>query len=274
MYREFLNRMVDAHFFRFFPQAPEKLDPNDPAHANFVEYWLDLRDKIEDKPHKYDWSDEPKVGDENAPATPADNPAPAGGSGTAPSTGVHMDESEFKEWVDHALEGAHVIGDSAEVLGLLAQTAGASHHSGLVIMGETLGPIGLIASGLLVIGATIHGFGIGERLQEQEGFSYGVMWEVYGLPNAHKTFIAWGWGGDSAEDLRESFYEGVASGREKGAETEIRNRVILATAYYQAAGDDLRTAQEKVLNDIWKKVRETDKGSDWLGWPEPYGMRA
>ena len=211
------------------------------------------------------------MGDENAPATPGDDLAPAGGSpvpsGTAPSTGVHMDESEFKEWVHHALEGAHVIGDSAEVLGLLAQAAGAGQHSALVIMGETLGPIGMIASTVIVIGATIHAFGTGKRLQEQEGFCYGVMWEVYGLPNADKTFIDWF--DDSAEELRESFYEGVASGREKGAETEIRNRVILATVYYQAAGDDLATAQAKVLNDIWQKVRETDKGRDWLGWPEP-----
>jgi hypothetical protein len=274
MYNEFLNRMVDAHFFRFFPHAPEKLDPNDPSHAQLIEYWLDLRDTIEDKPHRYDWSNEPKVGDENAPATPGDDLAPTGGSpvpsGTAPSTGVHMDESEFKEWVHHALEGAHVIGDSAEVLGLLAQAAGAGQHSALVIMGETLGPIGMIASTVIVIGATIHAFGTGKRLQEQEGFCYGVMWEVYGLPNAEKTFIDWF--DDSAEQLRESFYEGVASGREKGAETEIRNRVILATAYYQAAGDDLANAQAKVLNDIWQKVRETDKGRDWLGWPEPYGM--
>jgi hypothetical protein len=272
MYTEFLNRMVDAHFFRFFPQAPEKLNPDDPADANFIEYWLDLRDMIEDKPHRYDWSDEPKVGNENTPPPLWTNP-PAGGSsdsGTAPSTDVHMDESEFKEWVDHALEGAHVIGDSAEVLGLLAQAAGASHQSALVIMGETLGPIGMIASTVIVIGATIHAFGTGKRLQEQEGFCYGVLWEIYGLPNAEKTFIDWF--DDSAEELRESFYEGVASGREKGAETEIRNRVILATAYYQAAGDDLATAQAKVLNDIWKQVRETDQGRDWLGWPEPYGM--
>jgi hypothetical protein len=130
--------------------------PNDPSHANLIEYWLDLRDKIEDKPHRYDWSDEPKVGDENAPPPLRTNPPDGGppGSGTAPSTGVQMDESAFKEWVHHALEGAHVIGHSAEVLGLLAQAAGASHRSALVIMGETLGPIGMIASTVIVIGAT------------------------------------------------------------------------------------------------------------------------
>ena len=62
--------------------------------------------------------------------------------------------------------------------------------------------------------------------------------------------------GDTVEELSASFYEGVASGREKGADPTVHTRVMLATAYYQKAGNDLTAAQSKVLDDMWLKIRE------------------
>jgi hypothetical protein len=275
MYRDFLNRTVDSHFFRFFPNAPERLDPNNPDDAQLIEYWNDIRDAIEDRPHKWDWSNEPSTVDSSAQTPTTGEPAPGGDSqpsdpGTAPQVGVKMDENAFKEWVRLSLEGAHRVGDTAEVLGYLAEAAGAGEDAGLVLFGEALGPVGMVASTIIVLWATARAFGTGLRLQEQEGFCYGVMWEACGFANQEKGFTDWS--DDTAEELSTSFYEGVASGREKGAETTVHNRVMLATAYYQKAGNDLTTAQSKVLDDMWLKIRESDKTGDTLGWPQPFSI--
>jgi hypothetical protein len=272
MFEEFLNRMVDSHFFRFFPHAPQHLDPHDPGQATLIEYWNDIRDAIRDgTPPRYNWDATPTT-------TGASTASPTGtgteerhASGAGPDVAVHMDESQFKEAVHLWLEGAHYLGDSAEVLGYLAQAAGAGEESAVVLLGEALGPVGAIASTIVVLWATVHAFGTGRRLQEQEGFCYGVMWEVCGKPNCHKGFIDWF--DDSAEELHDSFYEGVAAGREKGSWPSVHNRILLAVAYYQANGDDLETARSRVLNDLWHHVRETDQGRDYLIWPDPESMQ-
>jgi hypothetical protein len=79
---------------------------------------------------------------------------------------------------------------------------------------------------------------------------------------------------DSAEELRESFYEGVASGRAKANDATVHNRVMLLVAYYQARGDELSAAQNRVLNDLWHHVRESDAGRDFLSWPQPQSMQS
>jgi hypothetical protein len=268
MFEEFLNRMVDSHFFRFFPHAPQRLDPHDPGQATLIEYWNDIRDAIREGTSRYNWNVPPQTADDSSTAQAgAGHPGPGG----RPDTGVHMDESRFKEFVHLWVEGTHYLGDSAEVLGYLAEAAGAGEESAVVILGEALGPVGAIASTIVVLCATVHAFGTGRRLQEQEGFCYGVMWQVCNLPNAEKGFI--GWFDDSADELRESFYEGVSAGREKGAWTSVHNRMILAVAYYQAQGNDLETARGMVLNDLWHHIRETDLGRDYLTWPTPQSMQ-
>jgi hypothetical protein len=37
--------------------------------------------------------------------------------------------------------------------------------------------------------------------------------------------------------------------------------------------DRLRAGQELVLNDLWKKNRETEFTRDWLAWPKPEDMQ-
>jgi hypothetical protein len=271
MFHEFLNSMVDSHFYRFFPNAP-RLDPHNPGDATMIEYWNDIHDAIgHGKAPRYNWNSPPRTAEHNE-GQHHDTAAAQPGSGARPEVGVHMDESQFKEYVRQWLEGAHYLGDSAEVLGYLAQWFGAGEESALVVFGEALGPVGAIASTVVVLWTTVHAFGTGRRLQEQEGFCYGVVWEVAGHVNGDKHFIDWF--NDTAEELHESFYEGVAAGREKGAWPSVHNRVVLATAYYQAHGDDLETARTRVLNDLWQHIRETDSGRDNLIWPTPEGMQA
>jgi len=282
-YAEELNWIVDTHFRRFFPDAPRHLDPNDPSQATLIEYWHDIRAGIETGTSQWNWSHPPATHDDSAGSTTGtDGSGSAGGSaggaggaegqhpsGDRPTVTVHIDESHFKEWVHTALEGAHYIGDTAEVLGYVAEAAGAE-GSGLVWLGEALGPVGTVASTIVLLWATAHSFGTGRRMQEQQGFCYGVMWQVAGEADHHKGFIDWF--NDSAEELRESFYEGVLSGRAKANDASVHNRVMLLVAYYQAHGDELNAAQSRVLNDLWHHVRESDAGRDFLSWPQPQSM--
>jgi hypothetical protein len=277
LYASELYWMVDSHFFRFFPDAPRQLDPNDPSQATLIEYWNDIRAGIETGTSQWNWDHPPATADNSASA-PAGTGAPAGTAGTGgqqpsgdrPTVTVHIDENQFKEYLHTALEGAHYIGDTAEVLGYLAE-AGGAEGGALVWLGETLGPVGTVASTIVVLWATAHAFGTGRRLQEQQGFCYGVMWQVSGEADHQKGFIDWF--NDSAEELRESFYDGVASGREKANDASVHNRVMLLVAYYQAHGDDLNAARARVLNDLWHQVRESDKGRDYLTWPQPESMQ-
>lgn len=182
-----------------------------------------------------------------------------------------MDEDELEQYVHLALEGAHIIGDTSEVVGLFALAGGAGEKALVVKLGHWLGPIGMIASTIIVLCEVVKAFGTGTRLQEQQGFCYGVMWQVFELPNADKEFVAWF--DDSAEDLRDSFYAGVDQGCSKAEEPKVRNRVLLAVSYYMLQGDNEHWAQIRVLNHLWDSVAESDKGADWLDWPKPAGMQ-
>ncbi len=274
MYERFVNATVDSHYYRFFPHSP-RLDPANPEHAQLIEYWQDIRSVVRDgATPRYDW-DETRLRAEQAaaagtPATTTTTAPPTADPGTPPHGGVEMDEDAVKEALHQWLEGAHYLGDTAEVLGLLARAGGAGEHAGLVVFGEALGPVGMVASTVIVLWATAHAFGTGRRLQEQEGFCYGVMWEAFGMSDSSKGFVDWF--NDSAEELRESFEEGIAAGRAKARETTVHNRLLLLVAYHQAQGDDLATAQGKVLNELWLQLRESDKGRDWLSWPVPTSM--
>lgn len=266
MYHEFLSNMVDSHFFRFFPNAPRRLDPTDPSQSTLVEYWKDLRDAIEKGTSQYDWSSPPKSED-SADATPAATPTDPG---EKPELDVHLDESQFKEFIHAWLESEHYMGDTAEVLGYMARIAGAGEGSAVVWLGEVLGPVGTVASTIVVLWATVHAFGTAGRIQEQQGFCYGVMWQVCNHADEQKGFTDWF--NFSAEELREAFYDGVAAGREKGSTAGVHNRVMLLIAYYQAIGHDLESARSMVLNDLWHQIREADASPDYLIWPVPASM--
>ncbi|RZU53726.1 hypothetical protein EV385_5659 [Krasilnikovia cinnamomea] len=275
MYHEFLSATVDSHFFRFFPHAPRQLDPNDPDQAQLVEYWTDLRDAIVTGTSRYDWSTPPQTNENTAAGdtgahTDGSGQAVAAG-GAAPDVDVHMDQSQFLEFVHLCLEGAHIIGDTAEVLGNLSLAAGASEEAAVVLLGEALGPVGMIASTIIMGWEVVNAFGTGERLQEQQGFCYGVMWQVCGLPDQAKGFIDWA--PNTADELKEAFYSGVAEGRQKASDPAVHNRAMLAIAYYQAHGSDLDWSRHYVLNDLWHHVRESGLGNEFITWPDPEDMQ-
>jgi hypothetical protein len=44
--RDQLNAEVDRLFFIDHPDAPQRLDPDDPSQAGLVQAWIEIRDRI------------------------------------------------------------------------------------------------------------------------------------------------------------------------------------------------------------------------------------
>lgn len=220
------------------------------------------------------WFEQELQGFDDPPEAPDVSCSAPSGQGDSSTLDVKMDENQLAEWVHSQLEATHVIGDVSEIVGQFA-----AEDTVLASVAEILGPAGTIASTIIVLWATIHAFGTGTRLEEQEGFCYGVMWETFGLPNGQKKFIPWA--GDSADDLQQAFFDGVDQGREKAKDAKVHNAVMMKVAYYMASNTDLKklpcegqlsSAQQDVINELWKAKRETDLASDWLAWPNPSDM--
>jgi hypothetical protein len=209
--------------------------------------------------------------------------AHSGGTGTTPPVGVVDEktkeelESHFEEW----LEGVHVLASTEEVASYLTwagahlagDTATAVSAAEIVefVAGDILAPLGGIAlvvwSGFQVIDA----FKSERRLEEQQGFAYGVMWEAMNEPD-HLPKFAPGMT-YSAEEHEEAFVSGVARGREKARDPKVRNRIIIAVAIksQQTGFGDLWAGQQ-VLGEIWRANREHTPGDtdkDLLDWPQP-----
>jgi len=183
-------------------------------------------------------------------------------AGNGPDADVHMDESELTEWVHKALDGAEAIGDASEIAGFFA-----AEGSTLAAVGEMLGPVGPIAGTITVLWAVVHAFGTGTRLMEQRGFCYGLMWETFGVADNVGEFQPWG--GDTAEELRSAFMDGVSEGREKARDLKVRNAIVLKVAYEIAAVPcDKPSALQNVINELWLKIRESDLAESWLPWPK------
>jgi peptidoglycan hydrolase-like protein with peptidoglycan-binding domain len=188
--------------------------------------------------------------------------------GEAPAIDVEMDENAVVEWVHRALDGAHYIADTAEVVEAFKPIVeGLSAEAGVSVAAV----VGEIAGTIVVLWAVVHAFGTGTRLQEQEGFCYGVMWETFDMPNGDKAFLPWA--PDTAEELREAFYDGVGQGREKAKDIKVHNGIMIAVGYYMAKGSDKEWSQRYAINDLWRKVRETDIANKTLTWPKPEDMQ-
>lgn len=219
------------------------------------------------RPQVYAWmssSAETGTGTEWKPG----DPEPAGG-GSSPNPGtvpIHMTQEEIEEWVKQALDGAHAIGSTAEILAIF----GGEAVPFLEVLGEVLGPIGDAAMLVIAFIALYEAFGEGRRGQEREGFCYGLMWQACDYSNEDKVFVPWA--GDSPEELREAFGHGVHSGRAQGSMVATRNTVLLMVARQQLqVGSDLWAAQANTLGDLGRSM-ETRSDLQFY-WPKPPDMQ-
>lgn len=207
----------------------------------------------------------------------------SGGTGTTPSAGV-IDEKmkeEIESHFEELLEGVHVLASTEEVASYLTwagahlagDTATAVSAAEIVefVAADILAPLGGLAlviwSGFQVIDA----FKSERRMEELQGFVYGVMWEAMNEPD-HLPKFAPGMT-YSAEEHEEAFVSGVARGREKARDPKVRNRIIIAVAIrsQQTGFGDLWAGQQ-VLSEIWRANREHTPGDtdeDLLDWPQP-----
>jgi len=114
--------------------------------------------------------------------------------------------------------------------------------------------------------AVIDAFSAGRKERKLEGYVYGLCWEVFGVANQDKLFYPWA--GDSAEELRAAFFEGVEEGRAKARESKIRNAILLMAARHMLTGDGEQVAQWLVLNEIEQQVDR--EFAHQLDWPKPH----
>jgi hypothetical protein len=195
-------------------------------------------------------------------------PLPAGGD-ARPELDVHegswVEQAAHQEHEDHrVLNTVHLVDTAHHMyefyefgkhVGTAAEGAFPSAGPGLIT------PLGAALVGLTVILELNRAFGVGEAIESQEGYAYGMMCAVLGMPVVEPHFEAWGT--DSAKDLREAWWEGVEQAQEQARNPKVREAVERALAYELAAqGRDpatdpeshaLQEAVRRTMNRIWSE---------------------
>jgi hypothetical protein len=191
------------------------------------------------------------------------------GTAAAGHPDVHPDQ-RTSEWAQHLVagiaSGTHQVADVAEILGLVSEAAGAE-VAFLAAAEAVLGPVGYVAMLVEIVIEVVEAFGTGRELCKREGFCYGVMWQVLGEGDHHKQFLDWP--PDTADQRREAFFEGVAEGRAKGNDANVRGTVLVELARYQLHGSAPNFAALYVLNELWTRVRENEIANKDLTYPAP-----
>jgi hypothetical protein len=208
-------------------------------------------------------------------------------SNTAPPVTPHLSESELKEWVHKALEGAHVIGSVAEVIEIFhasgawpaisaslswAEAAavgeGAAAGAGaLATFVEIAIPIGYVALIAVTFLEFHESFSTGERVQEKKGLCYGLAWAASGMPDRPRTFEPWGV--DTAEELRAAWEHGLKTARQKfKTDIELHNQVLLRLAYETMMQPRHKWTDPggRLLNVLWDQVKGADGAGMRLDW--------
>ena len=216
---------------------------------------------------------------------------PSAARSGAPADGhaphVEMDETTRAKVVEvtkEILDGVHVFHTTAELEEYIANSVGNVAEEGGEVAGvaeefaaaaetvaDVAGPIAGLALVVWVGFEVVEAFTSEKRLEEQQGFAYGAMWEAIGEPDHIPKFV------DgitySADELREAFQSGVSQGREKGRDPKTRARIQLAVAVLgsQSGFGDYYAAGE-ILSDLWRHGREHSPGdsdTDTIPWPVP-----
>ena len=209
----------------------------------------------------------------------------SGGSVDAPH--VELDETarqKVKEVTKEILDGVHVfhttveleeyvassVGNAAEEGGAVASTA-EEFAAAAETIGEVAGPFAAVAFIAWVGFEVIDAFESERRLEEQQGFVYGLMWEAMGEADHLPEFV------DgitySAAEHREAFTSGVQQGREKARDAKLRAQLQLQVATLGArTGFGDTYAAGELLSALWRHGREHSPGdsdTDTLPWPVP-----
>lgn len=226
----------------------------------------------------------PEVARQIQPSVLTSDPPPDGTTPTPPDEDVELDAvavEKINEWLKHALEATHALGSVAEVTESIAMTvkhlAPHSKKAALFLrIGEAaakyLGPVGYLATIIVVVYEVIDAFKSERRGSVKQGFVYGLMWEALDEPDHIPNFepgITY-----SAEEHEEAFKAGIADGRAKAKDPVVRNKIILAVVSVSlSSGLGEYYAANEVLSALWRRHREPSPGdsdTDKIRWPDPY----
>lgn len=144
----------------------------------------------------------------------------------------------------------------------------------LEVVSKVVSVFGDLALILLTAYELIKAFEGEKEGEHQFGFLYGIMWQALGEPDHIRVYNSRGTY-YTAEELRDAFVDGVAEGRKKGAETEIRHAVWLMVAaesglpVHRLGVVDVWVAAHQVITDIDDKWAKT-KSRNQLDWPTPF----
>lgn len=130
-------------------------------------------------------------------------------------------------------------------------------------------PLGYAATIAITFIELHKAFGTGERIQTKKGYCYGIMWEALKMKTPTKTFEPWA--GDTAEELKAAWDEGVEKGRaEFRSDLKLHNRVLLRIAYERMTDNRYKftSPEGRVLNLIWEQVRGDDSIGTHMVWME------
>jgi hypothetical protein len=240
-------------------------------------------------------------GIDNTPEQPSAARQPARPHGK-PHPEIDIDTPEgLKKWAELSLHVLHAAGDVSELLVDMAKIAENIAYTRAVaevgvgaVEGVEWGGAGVaevmkfhrvaaiaevvevIAGVLSVVGDIALIIWVGyqlieaikaEKENEREfGYLYGLMWQALDEPDHIRAYdepgITY-----NAEELREAFVEGVAEGRKKGQETELRNAIQLWVASSALeSGLGVWATAHTVITEIYSRKAKT-RGE--LEWPTP-----
>jgi len=170
--------------------------------------------------------------------------------------------TQLREGVDKALTLIHSGADVIAAGELIVKALG-KHPEWLVALAESAELVGGLAFTVGMPLVLFDQLTTSERVYEQKGFCYGVMWGALGEDSEPKSKAYLDKFNDSE---RRSFQEGIEKGQKAvDANPQLRD-AVRATVVYETSRQTYQTVSEpeqRALNRIWEHVH--DKDSIWRG---------
>ena len=181
-----------------------------------------------------------------------------------PDLDVDMPEdtaSKLKEGVHIAMDVIHSGADITAVATYVGKIIEQEPEAleGLEVAADM---VGLVALNVLVPMIMLDTFETGLRVNEQQGFCYGVVWGALGPESEPKTMESLNNIHDEGE--RKAFLEGIEKGKEAVQQNPELKETVQKTVVYEYTRQGystISTPEGRTLNRIWEQVHDKDSWS-------------